>query len=88
VHIQAVRQLALNLLCMLQHAATSLCTALQRQAEGAGAGDVQAWDTAYYIGRAKAQQYSLNGTSLSAYLPLDRCISGLASICHSLFGEY
>ncbi|WP_262500893.1 oligopeptidase A [Pseudohalioglobus sediminis] len=51
-----------------------------------GAGDVQAWDVAYYSEKLKQQRYQVSQEDIRPYLPADKALAGMFAIVERLYG--
>lgn len=51
-----------------------------------GNATVSGWDRSFFIGRLKAQDYSISSTEVSHYFPLSVCLRALSEILHDIFG--
>jgi Zn-dependent oligopeptidase len=59
---------------------------LKKQLEGDGAGAVEPWDRAFYMGIAKAQAHDLDSRLLSEHFSVENCMAGLHVLVSGLFG--
>lgn len=47
---------------------------------------VEPWDRSHYMGKAKARAFEFDSRTISEYLPLDACLSGMAAVMQKVFG--
>jgi oligopeptidase A len=58
----------------------------RRRIEGADAGEIRAWDVAYYSEKQRAALYDFDEEALRPYFPLERVVEGMFAIFGRLFG--
>jgi Peptidase family M3 len=58
----------------------------RREAGRASDAPLAAWDRAYYMGMAKAEECDISGAALSQYFYLPNCVEGLGKLLQELMG--
>ena len=59
---------------------------LKQFADELGLDDLQAWDLSFYAEKLKQRMFNFNSFELKPWLPIDKALSGLFTICKKLFG--
>ena len=59
---------------------------LQAYATEQGCPELKSWDVGFYGEKLREQRYSVSQETLRAYFPIDKVLSGLFDIVHTLYG--
>ena len=59
---------------------------LQAYASEQGCPELKSWDVGFYGEKLREQRYSVSQETLRAYFPIDKVLSGLFDIVHTLYG--
>lgn len=69
-----------------KHAAENEMEEIKELAKKDGIDHIEAWDVAYYTEKCRLARYAISQEDLRPYFPINKVLSGMFSVVHSLFG--